>query len=158
MEIVKFMETTSGVKRTREMTEVYEETTSHANTVKKFTINARMSMRPQEEWPGVLFTDSICATTTTPTMEERLTKLEVYKKISLMQTKIFCEHIRHVEKKSKEDVDHLTTQMVNSMVGIREGLQRMKSQISALEETNRFLRQALNCDTKPIFAPKNRGI
>ena len=75
-----------------------------------------------------------------------------------MQTEIFRERIRQVEKKSKEDVDHLTTQMVNSMVGIREELQRMKSWISALEETNRLLRQAINRDTTPIFAPKNRGI
>ena len=88
IETVKFVETTSGVKRTREMTGVYEETTSHANTVKKFTINARMSIRPQEDWTGGLFTDSI-RTTTTSTMEERLAELEVYKKCSLVQTEIF---------------------------------------------------------------------
>ena len=49
IETVKFLETTAGVKRTREMTSTYEETTSHASTVKKFTINARMSVQPQEE-------------------------------------------------------------------------------------------------------------
>ena len=75
-----------------------------------------------------------------------------------MQTEIFRECIRQVEKKSKEDVDHLTTQIVNSMVGIRKELQHMKSRISALEETNRLLRQAINRDTTPIFAPKSRGI
>jgi hypothetical protein len=48
--------------------------------------------------------------------------------------------------------------MVNSIVGIREELQRMKSRISAMEETSRILRQALNRDTMPIFVPKNCGI
>ena len=91
-------------------------------------------------------------------MEEHLTEHEVYKKRSLVQTKKFHERIRQVEKKAKADVDRLTEQMVNSMVTIREELQRMKSQISALEETHRLLRQAISRDTTPIFAPKNRGI
>jgi hypothetical protein len=119
IENVKFMETTSGVKRTREMTRTYEETTSRANTIKKFTINACMSVQPQEEWTKAFFTNSIRTTTTISTSEERLTELEVYKKCSVMQTDIFCERIRQVEKKFKEDIDNLTTQMVNSMVGIR---------------------------------------
>ena len=75
-----------------------------------------------------------------------------------MQTEIFRGRIRQVEKKAKDDVDRLTEQMVNSMVTIREELQRIKSRISTLEETNRLLRQAINCDTTPIFTPKNNGI
>jgi hypothetical protein len=108
IETVKFMETTSGVKRTKEMTGTYEETTARANTVKKFTINARTSVKTQEEWTEAFFTDCIHTTTTISTSEERLTELEVYMKYSLMQTDIFRERIGGEEIQGRyRPLDHL---------------------------------------------------
>ena len=100
IETVKFMGTSHGIKKTREITETYEETTSRLDTTKKFTLHARMSVRPQEEWTGAIYTDSAHVTTkSTPTVEQRIHKLEVFKKCAIIQTEVFCERVRQVERK-----------------------------------------------------------
>jgi hypothetical protein len=76
----------------------YKQTTACTSTTNKLHLNIHISVKPQEEWASVHFTeDPFVPEEPRIRTKEHVRALEVYQKQELSHREIVCEHLRKLE-------------------------------------------------------------
>ena len=160
VETVKYVSTSLGpFKRKRSspitntMAGTYEETTS--STKKKITFNARIKVKPQEEWTKNIVIEYDEPEEATPSLEQRVNTLEVNEKSEIAYRDAMIERLRML--KNKEYSHNVFEVAMRNMEVLEEEVRRMHLRVASLEATIDFLRQALRRDTMTLQKEPNRG-
>ena len=161
VETVKFISTEDrsnkrkrSPTRTNTMTSVFEEATSQTKT-KKLTFQARMTVKPQEEWSEEFFNATIIPERLPLTIEQRVGKLEKYQKEELIHKDIVRYRLSKLE--GNKDLKTMCEAFGKRFMELREGLHRCNARITHLEETNKLLWAALIRATAPCSPSPTRG-
>lgn len=120
----------------------YEETTAHTSTTKKVTLNARISIKPLEEWDFKLKDEPTPPNKPLMRTKKRISQLEKYHKEELFHRDIV--HRRLLNLENKKEINEVVEVITDAMNSTRSELQKALRRISALEETNRKLHAAVS--------------
>lgn len=137
----------------------YQEKSKRRNAVKKFTIGARISVKPSEGWRKKYLIDTNYMPKQHPLgLDNRIRRLEVYANGSPLHREHFLrECIRQLEKKIAKDTTSTLNACLLLIANLEKKVEIFKHRISALEKTNELLCQALARSVAPASEKNNRG-
>jgi hypothetical protein len=140
---IKVISTHQASKRRRspqggsDMTGVYRKATSHISTKKTLTFNARMSVKPEEEWTEELFEEMFAEKPLPPTLEKHVGKLDKYEKEELIHMDIVCHGLGKLE--NNKDIKNMCNLFAQKLIEMREEQRMSNARIACLEKSDKNL-------------------
>jgi uncharacterized protein YciW len=119
------------------MAGVYREATSHTSTKKKLTFNARMSVKPQEEWTDDLFEEMFSEKPPPTSLEQRVGKLEKYEKEELIHRDIVRYLLLKLE--DNKEIKKMCKMFAQKLMEMPEEQRMSNDRIARLEKSDKKL-------------------
>jgi hypothetical protein len=120
----------------------YEETTAHTSTTNKMMLNARISMKPMDEWGFMLKDDPTSPGKPPMRTNLRLSLLEKHQNHELIHREVVRRRL--VDLAEKKELNKVVKAMTEAVSSTRYELHSAIHRIATLEESNRKLRAAFS--------------
>ena len=147
-ESLKFIATNYSSLKRKKINRVdigtYQETTTHTSTI-KITVNACMSVKPQDDWGLNLI--YVLISPQLSEIEQHLNKREKYQKEELLHREVVCKWLLDLE--GKKELTGMLGKVAYAMYSMRSDLQKCLRRITALEERNKKLHAAVSNTLPP---------
>ena len=146
VETVQFITTDPRRHKHKELSNIGAGASNGAKApLSKMTIGARLKVKPQEEWrygshfpdPSIMDDEEEAI----PRTKDRMQALEIYQKQELLHRVVVCHRLKEIEK--KDDLLPLVTKLIDKVDTLQSDLRRCYSRITAMEDTNKKVRNAV---------------